>query len=62
MTTAKNITILADGGYVSQAIQMCEIQSLSVSYDGTANDYLFSDGSCVRVENRVVTEVNPESA
>ena len=62
MTTAKNVTLLADRGYVSQAIQMCETQSLSVSYDGQANDYLFSDGSCVRVENRVVTEVNAESA
>ena len=62
MTTAKNVTLLADGGYVSQAIQMCETHSLSVSYDGTANDYLFADGSCVRVENRVVMEVNAESA
>ena len=62
MNTAANIQALADGGYISQAIAMCESESVSVmDYEG-GNDYLFSDGSCVHVENRTVTTVEAEQA
>lgn len=61
MNTAKNITLIADES-ASQAIQMCESQSISVVCDGEANEYLFPDGSCVRVENRQVTEIQTLSA
>lgn len=61
MTQAKNICLLADHS-VAQAIKRCASESLSVVCDGEANEYLFADGSCVRVENRVVTEIQALSA
>ncbi len=62
MTTAQNIKDLADGGYVTQAIRDCETQSVSIVDDGDANEYLFPDGSCVRVENRIITIIEALSA
>jgi hypothetical protein len=57
MNFAKNMQMLAEGGYVSQTIRECESESISVLSDNEANEYLFSDGSCIRIENRTVTEV-----
>jgi hypothetical protein len=62
MNTAANIQALADGGYISQAINMCEAENVSeLTYEG-GKDYLFPDGSCVHVENRTVTTIDADQA
>lgn len=62
MTTAQNISLLADGGYTSQALRDANNQSLWVttSVDGETSVYGFADGSAVFVCGKEFREATPE--
>lgn len=47
MTTAENIKLLHDGGYVDQAKRMAESESTSKEFDEIETAYYFADGSYI---------------